>query len=137
MKRRKRTIRRIDPSEHSLQTQLLGILTYALRSEICVVAIPNQSNRHINNAVKMKAEGMRRGAADLLFMFPVEEGAVGWLEMKTRTGSLSDYQIGFSAICERLGHRWAMARSVDQALDVLRGWNALKPGVNLYDPMHP
>jgi hypothetical protein len=131
MKRRRRRINAVDPSEHSIQSQLLGILTYALRPEICVVAIPNQSNRHINNAIKMKAEGLRRGATDLVFMFPVEEGAVAWLEMKTRTGSLSDYQIGFSAICERLGHRWAMARSVDQALDVLRGWNALKPGVNL------
>ena len=120
--------RRVDPSEHSLQSQLLKELTYKLRRELRVLAIPNQSNRHINNAVRMKAEGMMRGAADLLFMFPVSEGAVGWLEMKRRTGSLSDHQHGFKSICAMLGHRWAMARSVDQALDVLRGWNALKAG---------
>jgi hypothetical protein len=130
MSGRKRMIRprRIDASESSLQVQLLKELTYKLRPDVRVLAIPNQSNRHINNAVRMKAEGMMRGAADLLFMFPVSEGAVGWLEMKRRTGSLSDHQHGFKSICAMLGHRWAMARSVDQALDVLRGWNALKAG---------
>jgi hypothetical protein len=128
---RKRILRHVDPSEHSLQVQLLKILTYALRPDIRVIAIPNQSNRHINNAVKMKAEGIMRGVTDLLFLFPIDEGAVGWLEMKTRKGALSDHQIGFSAICARLGHRWALARSVEEAIDVLRGWNALKPGVNL------
>src|SRR5262249_27419429 len=120
--------RRVDPSESSLQVQLLQELTYKMRRELRVLAIPNQSNRHINNAVRMKAEGMMRGAADLLFMFPVEEGAGGWLEMKTRKGSLSDHQHGFKSICTMLGHRWAMARSADEALDVLRGWNALRPG---------
>ena len=116
----------IEPSEHSLQSRLLDILSYAARPEIYYFAIPNQSNRHINNAVKMKSEGVRSGIPDLCLMFPIEEGAVAWLEMKARTGSLSVAQMGFRAICGRLGHRWAMARSVEEALDVLRGWSVLK-----------
>ena len=125
--KRQRILRSIDPSEHSLQVQLLKELSFSLRPDVRVIAIPNQSNRHINNAVKMKAEGIQRGATDMLFMFPINEGATGWLEMKTRKGRLSDHQEGFKSTCERLGHRWAMARSVEEALNVLRGWNALKP----------
>jgi len=118
----------IDPSEHTLQSRLIDILTYAARPEIYYFAIPNQSNRHINNAMKMKAEGVRSGIPDLEFLFPADEGYVAWLEMKTRTGSLSVAQMGFRAWCERNGHRWAMAKSVEEALDVLRAWNVLKPG---------
>jgi len=118
-----------DPSEHSVQVQLVIALAYMLRPEIYFFAIPNQSNRHINNAMKMQAEGVRSGVADLCFMFPADEGSIGWLEMKKkRGGTLRTEQKGFRAICARLGHRWAMAKSIDEAIDILRGWNALKPG---------
>nr|WP_249792371.1 VRR-NUC domain-containing protein [Bradyrhizobium sp. BRP22] len=108
---------------------MLTILAYAKREEIFVFAIPNQSNRRIRNAVRMKAEGLRSGIADLCFLFPSAEGAVAWLELKARGGALSDEQKGFRAICQRLGIRWGMAKSVEQALEILRGWNVLKPGV--------
>jgi hypothetical protein len=110
--------------EHKLQVSLMDYLAIAARPEIHYFAIPNQSNRHIANAAKMKAEGVRAGTPDLCFMLP--GGRVGWLEMKSPDGTLSSAQKWFRDLCGRLGHHWAMARSVDEAAGVLAAWGALK-----------
>lgn len=113
------------PSEHKIQAALVDYLYYAARPDIYYFAIPNQANRHIHNAVKMKAEGVRSGVADLCFMLP--QGRVGWLEMKKPGGSMSDTQRQFRDICKSLGHLWGLAKSVDEALELLTEWDALKP----------
>jgi hypothetical protein len=118
----------IKPTEHVLQTRLLNILAYTARPDTYHFAIPNAGQRSYHVAAKMKAEGLRSGVSDLCFMLPADEGYVGWLEMKKHDGSLSIAQHGFRAICERLGHRWAMARSVEEAFDIVGGWGVLKPG---------
>lgn len=115
----------IAPSEHKIQVQLLDYLVYAARPEIYYFAIPNQGNRHIRNATKMKAEGVRSGVADLCFMLP--GGQVGWMEMKKPGGSMSPTQKTFRDRCDLLGHKWALAKSVDEALEHLTKWDALKP----------
>ncbi len=112
-------------SEHKIQTRLMDYLAFAARSDIYYFAIPNQSNRHISNAVKMKAEGVRSGVADLCFMFPA--GRVAWLEMKRPGRSLTTTQKSFRDICIALGHLWGIAKSVDEALELLTKWDALKP----------
>lgn len=117
--------------EHRIQAQLLKILDYTLRPEIEVYAIVNEAKRSFRTSARVKAQGLKAGITDLVFLFPAAEGYVGWLEMKTPTGSLLTAQHGFKAICGRLGHRWAMARSVEEALAVLRGWNALKANADI------
>jgi hypothetical protein len=123
---RKRTIQ---PSEHTVQTRLLSILDYAARTDIYWFAIPNAGRRGFQTASRLKAEGMKAGVADLCFLFPVDEGAggVAFLEMKTIGGSLSVAQMGFRAICRRLGIRWETAKTLEEALDVMRAWDVLKP----------
>lgn len=115
----------IGPSEHKIQVQLLDYLRFAARPEIYYFAIPNQGNRHILNASRMKAEGVRSGVADLCFMLP--NGLVGWMEMKKPGGQMSDTQKAFRDRCLMLGHHWALAKSVDEALEALTKWDALKP----------
>lgn len=113
------------PSEHKIQATLVAYLAFAARPDMHYFAIPNQANRHIRNAVKMKAEGVRSGVTDLCFMFP--NGRVAWLEMKKPGGSLSETQRQFRDICKALGHTWGTAKSVDEALEILTEWDALKP----------
>jgi hypothetical protein len=115
----------LEPSEHLIQVRLCDYLRFALRSEAYFFAIPNQSNRHISNAAKMKAEGVKSGITDLCFMLPA--GRVAWLEMKKPGGSLSDTQKVFRDLCAVLGHTWGVAKSVDEALALLTAWDALKP----------
>jgi hypothetical protein len=92
--------------------------------DVFYFSIPNGGLRNARVAQKMSAEGLFPGVADLCFM--LSGGRAAWLEMKTEVGSLSDYQLGFKARCVRLGHLWGMARSVDEAIEVLKGWGVLK-----------
>lgn len=121
------------PSEHKIQVKLLDYLALAARRDIYYFAVPNQSNRHIQNAVKMKAEGVRSGIADLCFMFP--NGRVAWLEMKRPGGTLSKTQKTFRDICAALGHTWGTAKSVDEALAILTKWDALKPAYRVQNAL--
>ncbi len=121
----------LDPSEHVIQMRLVSALAYMLRPEIFFFAVPNQSNRRIANAVKMKSEGLKSGVSDLVFLFPTDEGVIGWLEMKRPGETLSKTQEDFRDVCLRLGHRWAMACSVEEAIEVLHGWGALRADVQI------
>lgn len=112
------------PSEHKIQVALMDYLAIAGRRDLHWFAIPNGGHRHIRQASKLKAEGVRRGTPDLCFMLP--EGRVGWLEMKTTKGRLSSEQKSFCAIAQQLGHLWAMATSVDDAIRVLTEWQVLR-----------
>ena len=111
-------------SEHKIQVALMDYLAIAGRRDLYWFAIPNQSNRHIHNAAKMKAEGVRSGVPDICFCLP--GGRVAWLEMKTAIGRLSDTQKAFRDRVQALGHHWAMARSVDEAIPHLTEWGVLK-----------
>lgn len=113
------------PSEHKLQTALVDYLAIAARPELHWFAIPNGEKRHIRVAQRLKNEGVRRGSPDLCFMLP--GGKVGWLEMKASKGSLSEHQKAFRDKACALGHAWAMARTIDEALAFLTSIDALKP----------
>lgn len=113
-----------DVSEHKLQTMVLTHLTVAGRRDIYWFAVPNAARRSMQTAARMRSEGMRAGIADICVMFP--DGIASWLELKTPRGVQSIQQKGFQAICQRLRHRYALARTFDEAVAVLRGWNALR-----------
>jgi hypothetical protein len=119
------SIKRQDPSEHQLQTQLFKELDYKLKPGLIFRAIPNGGLRNARVAAGLAREGVRRGTPDTFVC--LELGRVGWLEMKARRGKLTDEQIGFFAVVERLGHFWGVARSVDEALAHLARWGALRP----------
>jgi hypothetical protein len=120
---------KLQPSEHQLQAALCEYLDIALRPELAYRAIPNGGLRHIRVAARLKAEGVRKGSPDLFVMLPA--GRVGWIEMKTPKGRQSPEQKGFEAICNRLGHLYAVAHSLDEAIEFLRAIGALKPGTDL------
>lgn len=112
------------PSEHKIQAALVELLQRAAKPEIVWAAIPNGGVRHIRVAQKLKNEGVRRGTPDMFFCLP--QGRVAWLEMKAKKGSLSDDQKYFRDRVDRLGHLWAMARSVEEAALHLHSWGVLR-----------
>ena len=70
--------------EHKIQSALMDYLVLAGRRDLHWFAIPNGEHRHIRAAMRLKAEGVRRGVPDLCFMLP--QGRVAWLEMKAPNG---------------------------------------------------
>lgn len=110
--------------EHQLQMRVLDHLTVHGRRDLYWFAIPNGGLRHPGVAKKLKAEGVKPGAPDLCVM--LENGRVGWLELKAARGVLSDQQLGFAARADRLGHFWAVARTLEQAVETLTSWGVMR-----------
>jgi hypothetical protein len=109
-------------SEHSLQKQVLTVVSMRGR-DVFVFAIPNAGKRNPATAARMKAEGLMAGVADLCVMLP--GGRVGWLELKTAKGVQSTAQEAFEDICDVFSHPYAVARDLDEAIAILKGWGAL------------
>ena len=110
-------------SEHDLQSQLVEHLEKV--PNIYVFAIPNAGFRTLRMGARMKREGMRAGMADLGIMLPA--GRIAWLELKTaKGGRQSIQQKAFQQRCARLGHPYAIVRSMDEAKKILKLWGALK-----------
>ena len=110
--------------EDSFQSKLIKELTTRLRPEVIVAAIPNGGFRHRRTAAILRSTGVKRGMSDLVFAW--EKGQTGWLELKTGTVPLSDVQLGIQYRLGQLGHRYAVARNIDQALTQLDLWGLLR-----------
>lgn len=111
------------PSEHKIQCDLVSELKVSIRPEVVFCSIPNGGLRNWVVAKQMKAEGLRPGMPDLLF---ADENGVAWLELKNNVGRLSEEQIGMRTKLESLGHRWAMARSVEEGMAQVGAWGMLE-----------
>ena len=111
-------------SEHDLQKLVLRHLLFHAKPDVQWFAIPNQGLRSLRTGARMKAEGMMSGVADLCIL--MHGGRTGWLELKTPIGRQTDTQRGFQARLERLGHIYAVARTLDEAVATLKEWGALK-----------
>lgn len=120
-----RASKRPTVSEHRIQVALIDYLAIALRPELEARAVPNGGFRHRRVASVLKAEGVRRGTPDIFVCLPA--GKIAWLEMKSKIGVLSPEQKAFRDKVLALGHLHGVARSIDEALEHLTKWDALKP----------
>jgi hypothetical protein len=111
-------------SEHSLQVQLLTRLDTEARPEVYWFAIPNAGRRSLRMGAHMKHEGLRSGVADLCFMLP--SGRSAWLELKKPGSYQTVEQKGFQARCARLEHPYAVAKTLDQAIEILKSWGVMR-----------
>ena len=82
-------------------------------------AVPNGGYRSRITAARMKAEGVRRGVADLILLVPRHGYASLCIEMKMRTGRQSDAQKEFQKAAEGEGNRYVVCRSFDEFRKVI------------------
>ena len=111
-------------SEHKLQVALCDYLAIGGRKDLYWAAIPNGGHRHIRQATKLKAEGVRPGSPDMFFM--LADGKTGWLELKTDKGRLSPAQRDFRDKALALGHLWAVVNNIDDAIHTLSEWGVFR-----------
>lgn len=129
VKRGKRTGKKRTYPERAIQCAIVKALKkYARPEHGAWCAIPNGGNRSAITGAIMKAEGVRSGAPDMLFVLP-PKGRAAFLEFKASNGRLSDTQIEFRDDLTLNGALYAVAHSVDEAWGVLAGWGVLPSAV--------
>ena len=119
--------RQASMSEQALQQHIVKLLNAYARPDIVWFSIPNGELRNYKTGVKLKQAGLRAGASDLFFII---EGRAHAVELKTEIGTLSAKQLSFREDLERAGGFFHTAFGLDQALGVLQGINAFRPGVS-------
>lgn len=85
-------------------------------------AIPNGGDRNLIVAVKLKAEGVRKGVLDLFLMIPcgIKHGL--FIEMKYDKNKPSDEQKEFITRAEARGYATAVCWTAEEAVKVIEGY---------------
>lgn len=87
-------------------------------------AVPNGEHRSKRTGARLKAMGVRKGAADLLIFAP--PGQAYCLELKSAKGRLSPEQKEFQAACIGMGIPYAVASSPEDVETILDAWGVLR-----------
>lgn len=121
---------RIEPTEHELQKALIQwwdkqCATYML-PKFALFAVPNGSVlagddiARARSMQRMKSEGFRNGAPDLILAV-ARRGFHGLvIEMKSRTGRASPEQKEFHAYLLKAGYSVEMPRSTELAIEAIK-----------------
>lgn len=112
--------------EHQIQASIIEFWKMRGRRDLDLFAIPNGGARNVITARRLKAEGVLAGVPDLCCI--LDDGRVGWLEVKAPKGRLSPEQREFSERWQKRGHRFAIVYDVKDASIVLALWGALRGG---------
>ena len=113
-----------DYSEHRLQKAVVQFMKRAAKPGAFCFACPNGMVSDHVSVARMKDAGLFPGVADLVVILPSKEAA--FLELKTPTGRLQPSQKDFKTLCARYDLKYAIARSLDEAIEVLTKWGALR-----------
>ena len=105
-------------SEHQEQVMLINWFRLAFPKYI-IFAIPNGGSRHIVTAVNLKAEGVLAGVSDLFLMVAKGEWHGMFIEMKAKTGSVSDKQKDFMAAANAMNYKTAVCYGFDDAKEAI------------------
>jgi hypothetical protein len=104
-------------SEDDLQVQVAEFLELALPPPLQFLHIPNGGHRHPAVAAKLKAFGVKPGAADVLILgfHPFV-----WIELKTTKGRLTQEQKEWRDWCRSIGAPWFLCRSLEDVIEALQ-----------------
>ena len=84
----------------------------------CVFAVPNGGLRKASEATLLKREGLLTGASDVVIMLPKR---VIFMEFKTDSGTQSQKQKDFQAVCGVLGLEYYLVWSSFEAVSLVKG----------------
>ncbi len=105
-------------SEHEEQVALLIMCQTDDRLR-WLHAIPNGGARDIRTGVKLKAQGVKRGIADLYLPLPVGKWHGMYLEMKSGKNKLTPEQAEFLEYARSKGYFTAVCYSAEEAYQAL------------------
>ena len=89
-------------------------------------SVPNGGYRNIATARNMVAEGVVRGVADLLFLYPSQGYHGLCIEMKTDKGRQSEYQKQWQKEVESVCYKYVVCRSFDDFKEIVTDYLRLQ-----------
>lgn len=112
-------------SEDNIQKAVALHLGLRGRPDLYWFHVPNGGSRHMLEAVKLKAMGVKAGVPDLCL---IAGGKPYFLELKTTKGRISDVQKLAAEMATNAGATYAVARGLDAALAQLEAWGMFMSG---------
>lgn len=101
----------IDITETDIMNQIrLALSQYGICLRLNVGNFITQDGRHVSS-------GLPKGTSDLMF---ISQGCVAFIEVKTPTGTATPEQLNFIRRMRELGHRAGIARSVEEAMEIVK-----------------
>ena len=103
-----------------------GVIAYLRAVGLVPVHVPNGSKlagtpeQRARTGARLKADGLMPGFPDLLVY--ASDGRVGHMEIKAEANYQQDTQKACAALLARLGHHYAVVRSIDDARETLEEW---------------
>ena len=98
------------------------------RPDFVWFACPNGERRSAKTAARLKQQGVRAGAADLMF---IKAGQFIGLELKTEIGTMSKAQHQFKEDLERAGGFYHVTFGLEQAVSKLIDIEVFRPNVHI------
>ena len=109
--------------EYALQCVIVQMLRLNCADDVIWFAIPNGTYTSKRTAGRLKAAGVVAGVADLEIII---RGRAHFLELKSPVGRQSPAQWEFELACIASGTPYAIARSPEDAANILSAWGAIK-----------
>lgn len=121
-KARRSKVRRIEPSEHQIQSAYFDWVRLAYPGCKLIYAVPNGGKRHIVTAMKMQREGVTPGMPDVNIDVPKISDTVSdyygmRIEVKTKKGALNAAQKEAHIQLESVGIWVVVCRSTESMIE--------------------
>lgn len=114
--------------EEKIQASIVSYIETVAPTVLCY-AVPNASRRTFGGNASNAVPGMRKGVFDLALVLPPGSGPAGslgghaaFIEVKTRSGVLSDDQKAFQSALIQMGVPYVVARSIDDVREAFFMW---------------
>jgi hypothetical protein len=120
--------RQIPISEEAIHKAVIDALHFLHAPGVVFYHVPNGGWRHPTTAGRFVRMGVRSGVPDITIHLP--GGRTAFLELKAATGRLSPEQQRFMDQVAAIGCLTAVAYAIDEALEILRRWGAVRSPVN-------
>lgn len=94
------------------------------QEHVVFYAVPNGGKRDLIEAVRLKAQGVKRGVYDWHLHWRNTYGVpmTGVIELKIGDGTRQEEQVSFGRRMADIGHRTGVARSIDEVMAWIRLW---------------
>lgn len=118
------------PSEFQIHCGVADALRMLARPGVLWSHFPSGESRDARTGAKLKHMGLQPGWPDFIIIVPGDDPwsrpRICFLELKTIRGRLSQTQQEFRDNAVAVGCRHSVARSVDEAVEVLSRWGAIR-----------